>query len=250
MNNARDLVEPSIRRVLIIDPDAAARRELRRGCEQQAYQVSEAGDGQMALSRFQETPPSIVLLESTLPGGSGLDLCRELRRLDPRVPIIVISQQSEEIEVVVALEVGADDYVTKPIRVRELLARMAAHLRKAQSDGVGLVRGRMAFGDLQIDVNERRAQRRTGAGDGDDWQEVDLTHTEFDLLAYLAANAGRVLSRERILNTIWGYDYPIETRVIDVHVRNLRKKVEVDPSRPAHILAVPGIGYRFTNPTG
>jgi DNA-binding response OmpR family regulator len=151
----------------------------------------------------------------------------------------MMSSRSDEIDVVVALEIGADDYVTKPLRIRELVARMAAHLRRTRLESVEAARSRLEFRDLVIDVNERRIYKAN--------KEVELTHTEFDLLTFLAGNAGKVLSREKILNSIWGYEYPIETRVIDVHIRNLRRKIETQPSRPYYILAVPGIGYRFTN---
>ncbi|HVB76462.1 MAG TPA: response regulator transcription factor [Candidatus Nitrosotalea sp.] len=245
MKTAADLIEPAVRRLLIVDGDPGTRRELRRACEQQAFQVVEAESSQLGLLRFEESSPSLVLLDSRLPDGSGLDLCRELRRLDADIPILIMGTSADEIDVVVALEVGADDYVTKPVRLRELLARMAAHLRKSRSNRGLQQRGRLEFKQLRLDLNERRVQRRAEASEP--WEDLELTHTEFDLLAYLAVNAGRVLSRERILNTIWGYDYPIETRVIDVHVRNLRKKIEPEPSSPVLVLAVPGIGYRFTN---
>jgi DNA-binding response OmpR family regulator len=129
--------------------------------------------------------------------------------------------------------------VSKPLRLRELVARMAAHLRRSRLESAESTRSRLEFRDLVIDVNERRTYKGS--------KEVELTHTEFDLLTFLASNAGKVLSREKILNSIWGYEYPIETRVIDVHIRNLRRKIETQPSRPYYILAVPGIGYRFTN---
>ena len=229
----------SSRKVLIVDPDTATRREVRTACTQDGYQVLEAETGADALRELGAARPSVVLLEVALPDGSGFDVCRELRKVDAGVPVIMMSSRSDEIDVVVALEIGADDYVTKPLRLRELLARVAAHLRKSRMDSFDYSRGRLEFKDLVIDVNERRVMR-SGS-------EVDLTHTEFDLLAFLAQNAGKVLSREKILNTIWGYEYPIETRVIDVHIRNLRRKIEPQPARPFYILAVPGIGYRFTN---
>jgi DNA-binding response OmpR family regulator len=232
---------PPARSILVVDPDAGARREMRDACEQDGYQVVETGSGEEALARFQAAPPAVVLLEPTLPDRSGLDLCRELRSLDPTVPIILVSCRSEELDVVVGLEIGADDYMVKPLRLRELTARIAATLRRVRSFGVDGRRGRLEFKDLVVDVNERRVLR--------DGQEIALTHTEFDLLALLALNAGKVLSRERMLHSVWGYENPVEveTRVIDVHIRNLRRKVEAEPSRPFYILAVPGIGYRFTN---
>ena len=227
------------RKVLIVDGDAATRREVRAACAQDGYQVLEADSGAECLRQVDAARPSLVLLEVALPDASGFDVCRELRKKDTVVPVIMMSSRSDEIDAVVALEIGADDYVVKPLRLRELAARIAAHLRRIRMESAETSRNRLEFRDLVIDVNERRIYR---AG-----QEVELTHTEFDLLTFLAANAGKVLSREKILNSIWGYEYPIETRVIDVHIRNLRRKIESQPSRPYYILAVPGIGYRFTN---
>jgi two-component system, OmpR family, response regulator VicR len=230
--------EPT-RQVLVVDGDAATRREIRAACEQDGYLVLEAETGADALRLHASARPTIVLLEVTLPDMSGFDVCRELRRADPSTPVIMMSSRADEIDVVVALEIGADDYVSKPLRLRELAARVAAHLRRERLESADANRSRLEFRDLVIDVNERRIYKLG--------EEVELTHTEFDLLAFLASHAGKVLSREKILNSIWGYEYPIETRVIDVHIRNLRRKIETQPSRPYYILAVPGIGYRFTN---
>jgi DNA-binding response OmpR family regulator len=227
------------RKVLIVDADATTRREVRSACAQDGYQVLEAENGADGLREVGAAHPSLVLLEVALPDGSGFDVCRELRKTDAAVPVIMMSSRSDEIDVVVALEIGADDYVTKPLRIRELVARMAAHLRRTRLESVEATRTRLEFRDLLIYINERRIYKSG--------KEVELTHTEFDLLNFLASNAGKVLSREKILNSIWGYEYPIETRVIDVHIRNLRRKIETQPSRPYYILAVPGIGYRFTN---
>jgi DNA-binding response OmpR family regulator len=229
----------SSRKVLVVDPDAQTRREIKGACEQDGYQVVEADAGSEALRQVEHSRPNIVLLEVTLPDGAGFDICRELRKMDPVVPVIMMSSRSDEIDVVVALEIGADDYVTKPLRLRELVARMTAHLRRSRFESAEAMRSRLEFRELVIDINERRTYKSG--------KEVELTHTEFDLLTFLASNAGKVLSREKILNSIWGYEYPIETRVIDVHIRNLRRKIESQPSRPYYILAVPGIGYRFTN---
>jgi len=227
------------RKVLIVDGDSAIRRDVRSACAQDGYQVLEADSGAEALRQIESVRPNLVLLEVALPDASGFDVCRELRKKDTAVPVIMMSSRSDEIDAVVALEIGADDYVVKPLRLRELAARIAAHLRRMRLESADAARNRLEFRDLVIDVNERRIYR---AG-----EEVELTHTEFDLLTFLASNAGKVLSREKILNSIWGYEYPIETRVIDVHIRNLRRKIEAQPSRPYYILAVPGIGYRFTN---
>jgi DNA-binding response OmpR family regulator len=233
--------EGQSRRVMIVDPDPATRREVRQACELDGFQVLEAESGDAALSSFPSTRPSVVLLEVALPDQAGYDVCRELRKLDPAVAIVMISARSDEVDVVVGLEVGADDYVPKPLRLRELTARIAATLRRIRPEPLETGGGRLEFKDLVVDMNERRVVRQGS--------EIVLTHTEFDLLALLAVNAGKVLSRERMLHSVWGYQYPveIETRVIDVHIRNLRRKVEEEPSRPFYILAVPGIGYRFTN---
>jgi DNA-binding response OmpR family regulator len=229
----------SSRQVLVVDGDASARRDVRTACEQDGYQVLEADSAAEGLRLHSSAHPSLIMLEVSLPDGSGFDMCREIRRTDPASPVIMMSTRSDEIDVVVALEIGADDYVTKPLRLRELAARVAAHLRRSRMESAEAMRTRLEFRDLVIDVNERRIYKSA--------KEVELTHTEFDLLTFLASNAGKVLSREKILNSIWGYEYPIETRVIDVHIRNLRRKIETQPARPYYILAVPGIGYRFTN---
>ncbi len=234
-------VESSVRRVLVADPDSRLRSQISAACRQDGFEVVEAASGQEALARAADARPTAILLEVSLPDMSGFDVCRELRRQNGDVPIILISSRAEEIDVVVGLEIGADDYVTKPVRLRELTARIAANLRRAHLDGHDAQRSRLEFKDLLIDLNERRVLRSG--------QEIALTHTEFELLALLAAHAGKALSRERILQHIWGQGHQgdIETRVIDVHVRNLRRKIEFEPSRPFYVLAVPGIGYRFTN---
>jgi DNA-binding response OmpR family regulator len=226
------------RKVLVIDDEAMIRKTVRLACEKEGYAVQEAENGTEALGKVDSFRPDIILLDLMLPDISGFDVCRDIRRSGTKVPILILSAKTEEIDVVVGLEIGADDYIVKPFRPRELLARIAAHLRKSRQEEDRDSDGRMVFRDLVIDANERRVYRND--------EEIQLTHTEFDLLAFLASNAGKVLSREKILNSVWGYEYPIETRVIDVHVRNLRRKIEEDPSHPLYILAVPGIGYRFT----
>jgi DNA-binding response OmpR family regulator len=226
-------------RVLVVDDDALIRKAVRLTCESEGYAVQEADRGTDVLERIENFHPDIILLDLMLPDLSGFDVCREIRRAGHRMPVVILSAKNEEIDVVLGLEIGADDYINKPFRPRELLARIAAHLRKAKEtrSDARPEDGRLIFRDLVIDTSERRVMRSD--------QDVILTHTEFDLLAYLATNAGKVLSRERILSSVWGYEHPIETRVIDVHVRNLRRKIEPDPAQPRYILAVPGIGYRF-----
>lgn len=225
-------------RILIVDDEGPVRQAVRVACEAAGYAVSEAKDGGEALGALAAFRPDLVLLDLMLPDASGFDICRDLRRAGSRVPIIILSAKTDEIDVVVGLEIGADDYILKPFRPRELLARVSAHLRKArEGTGNAAEAELLAFKGLTIDVGARRVYR--------DDSEVTLTHTEFDLLTCLAASAGKVLSRDSILRTVWGYHRPLETRVIDVHVRNLRRKMEPDPARPTYIHAVPGIGYRF-----
>jgi DNA-binding response OmpR family regulator len=226
--------------VLVVDDDDLVRKSVRLTCESEGYLVTEVDRGVEALAAVGSVRPDIVLLDLMMPDMSGFDICRDIRRAGHRVPVLILSAKNDEIDVVLGLEIGADDYIQKPFRPRELLARIAAHLRKVHEpfsrNGEGR---RLSFRGLVIDTGERSVVR-----DGDD---ITLTHTEFDLLAFLAGNAGEVLSRERILASVWGYEHPIETRVIDVHVRNVRRKIEPDPGQPRYILAVPGIGYRFTN---
>ncbi len=227
-------------RVLVIEDDENVRRAIRLTCESGGYAVSELSGGAPAVERVASLHPDIVLLDLMLPDVSGFDVCRELRRRGEQMPIVILSAKSEEIDVVLGLEIGADDYVQKPFRPRELLARIAVHLRKARErGGVPAPPGGppLSFRGLSVDVGARRVSRLGG--------EVALTHTEFDILACLATHAGQVVSRQRIMDAVWGPGHPLDMRVIDVHIRNLRRKIEDDPARPHFILAVPGVGYRF-----
>ena len=226
------------RRILIIEDEAVIRKAILMACEKDGYEVVEARNGAEGLRLIEDDEPDLLLLDVMLPDMSGFDVCREVRKSGSGIPIIVLAAKTDEVDIIVGLEIGADDYITKPFRARELLARIAAHLRKGphdtrESDGL------LDFKDLAINLNERKVLKSG--------EVVELTHTEFDLLAFLASNSGKVLSRERILNHVWGYEYPIETPVTDVHIRNLRRKIESDPGRPSFIFAVPGIGYRFSS---
>jgi len=224
----------------VVEDDDSVRAAVRLTCESAGYRVSELDRGAPVVDRVQSFRPDIILLDLMLPDVSGFDVCRELRRRGDQVPILILSARTEEIDVVVGLEIGADDYVQKPFRPRELLARIAVHLRKARDRAATdetAAPERLAFRDLVIELGERRVSR-AGA-------EVPLTHTEFDLLSCLARSAGQVVSRERIIDAVWGAAHPPDSRVIDVHVRNLRRKIEDDPARPHLVLAVPGVGYRF-----
>jgi DNA-binding response OmpR family regulator len=182
--------------------------------------------------------PRLVLLDIRLPDLSGFDVCRELRRLGLRQPVIMLTARAEETDKVLGLEMGADDYVTKPFGLRELLARIRAQLRRAYGDLSAPDADLLYAGDLIIDRGRGQVQRGR--------EVLNLTPTEFRLLVYLAQNAGLALSRAQILDAVWGYDADVDSeRIVNVHIRRLREKVELDPSRPALILTVPGIGYRL-----
>src|SRR6195256_4166400 len=198
----------SSRKVLVVDPDAPVRRESRTACEQDGYQVLEADGAAEAMRQFESSRPNLVLLEVTLPDGAGFDVCRELRKMDPAVPVIMMSSRSDKIDVVVALEIGADDYVAKPLRLRELVARMTAHLRRTRFESAEAMGTRLEFREVVAAVTPRRALKDRGG------------------------TAGKVPSREKIPTSFGGYEDPTETRVIDVHIRNLRRKIESQPSRP------------------
>jgi len=188
------------------------------------------------VARFTDLHPDLVLIDIMLPGMDGFETCRSLRRLST-VPIIMVTARSDTHDVVAGLEAGADDYVTKPFVAKELAARIRALLRRTRADdGTSPV---LAFGDVEI-VPEAGTVRRGG-------EEVHCTRTEFHLLRELAANAGKVLTREQLLERVWGYDYFGDGRLVDVHVRRLRTKVEADPANPRHILTVRGMGYKLAD---
>jgi two-component system response regulator RegX3 len=203
--------------------------------------VETAADGVEALERFDAVQPSLVLLDVMLPRVSGVDVCRQIRTRS-RVPIIMVTARNAEIDAVVGLEVGADDYVTKPFRLRELIARVRAALRRVpvgteSSSGPDDL---LEIGDVRLDVARHEVAVR-----GD---LVALPLKEFELLELLLANAGRVLTRDVLIDRIWGPNYFGDTKTLDVHVKRLRTKVEEDPGHPTHIVTVRGVGYRFEKP--
>ncbi len=220
-------------RVLIVEDDEHARASLRLALEQDGNDVAEAASAEEGLPAFQRRPSDVVLVDIMLPGADGFDLCRELRRLSD-VPILVLTARSDSHDVVAALEAGADDYVIKPAVPKELSARIRALLRRAKR--ATTAPGAISLGELEIEPESARVRRRG--------EVVSLTRTEFRLLCELAENPGRVLSRETLLERVWGYDYFGDGRLVDVHVRRLRRKVEDDPSNPQLVLTVRGLGYK------
>jgi two-component system response regulator MtrA len=225
-------------RILVVEDDPAVARSLKAGLERDGYAVTWKATGSEAIAHARDQRPDLILLDIRLPDLSGFDVCRELRRLSLRQPIVMLTVRGDETDKVLGLEVGADDYVTKPYNLRELLARIRAQLRRAYGELAAADADLLFAGDLVIDRG--RAQVCRGQ------QLLNLTPTEFRLLVYLAQNPGQALSRPQILDAVWGYEAGVDSeRIVNVHIRRLREKVELDPSRPTLILTVPGIGYRL-----
>jgi DNA-binding response OmpR family regulator len=224
--------------LLLIEDDPAIARSLKDGLERDGFQVIWKATGGEGIEFARRSNPHLILLDVRLPDGSGFDVCRRLRGLGLRQPVIILTVQNEEVDKVLGLEMGADDYITKPFSLRELLARIRAQLRRAYGELAGSSAELLFAGDLVIDPARGQALR------GD--QALNLTPTEFRLLAYLAQHRGQALTRPQIIRAVWGYAPDVESeRTVNVHIRRLREKVELDPSRPALILTVPGIGYRL-----
>lgn len=222
-------------RILVVDDEPQLTRVLRRSLTTKGYDVRIAGDGEFALQTFHDWPPELVITDLAMPNMSGLELCRRLRAISG-VPIIVLSVRGEETTKVEALDAGADDYVTKPFGMDELLARIRATLRrKPAGDSKSEV---LEVGDFRIDLEGHSA---TQSG-----KELRLTPKEFDLLVHLTRNAGKVLTHRTLLGAVWGGDYTEQTEYLRVFIGQLRKKIEPDPSSPRYILTEPWIGYRFT----
>jgi two-component system response regulator RegX3 len=229
--------------ILVVEDEESFVEALERGLAREGFVVRVARDGAQALELFDAVKPDIVLLDIMLPKVSGIDVARQLRRRSS-VPIIMVTAKSEEIDTVVALEVGADDYVTKPYRMRELVARMRAALRRARTaapDAEGDDDGGVyEVGDVQLDVERHEVVIRGAV--------VPLPLKEFELLELLLANVGRVLTRDALISRIWGADYVGDTKTLDVHVKRLRSKVEDDPANPTRIVTIRGLGYKYERP--
>ena len=221
-------------RVLLIEDDERIRAAMRLALQHEGHKVEEAASGEEALSAFAQEPSDIVLIDLMLPGIDGFEVCRELRRASD-VPIIMVTARADSHDVVAGLEAGADDYLTKPFVPKELSARIRALLRRVRSEGPPPAR--FTFGTVDV-LPEEGVVRRAG-------EEVHLTKTEFQLLCELAAHPGRVLSREELLERVWGYDYFGDGRLVDVHVRRLRTKIEDDAAEPRHVVTVRGMGYKL-----
>ncbi len=222
-------------RILVVEDDERIRSSMRLALEGEGYEVDEAASGEDALDRFAAEPADVALIDLMLPGMDGFECCRALRR-HSAVPIIIVTARTDTHDVVAGLEAGADDYVTKPFVAKELGARIRALLRRARpAEDEPTV---LTFGDLEVLPDEGLLRHIDG-------EEVHCTRTEFRLLCELAANPNKVLSREQLLDRVWGYDYFGDGRLVDVHIRRLRTKVEPAPALPRHILTVRGMGYKL-----
>lgn len=225
--------------ILVVDDEPSFREGLRQALKQEGFIVFLAADGEEALEVWRANKPDLVLLDVMLPRMSGIDVCREIRAVD-ETPVIMVSARNEEIDAVVALEVGADDYVAKPYRVRELVARMRTVLRRTSAapplaaDDSSVLEA----GELRLD-RERHEVTRAG-------EPVKLPLKEFELLALLMANKGLVVTRQTLIDRVWGYDYVGDTKTLDVHVKRLRAKVEPNPDTPELIVTIRGLGYKLT----
>jgi two-component system, OmpR family, response regulator len=225
-------------RVLVVEDDPNLLKTLAYNLRREGYEAVTAADGEQALEMARREKPALVILDIMLPRMSGLEVCRILRR-EMTVPILMLTARAEETDKIIGLELGADDYMTKPFSIRELLARVRAMLRRADMTGAAPAGSETALkiDEIEIDPARHLATRRG--------EPLDLTPKEFELLAFLARNKGFVFSREQLLEKVWGYDYAGDTRTIDVHVRWLRQKIEADPQRPRLLITIRGIGYKL-----
>lgn len=243
-----DTTETKHPHVLLVEDEESFVKALTVGLRREGMQVSVARDGRQALDVFDRDRHDIVLLDVMLPKLSGIDVCREMRR-SCDVPILMVTAKNEEVDAVVGLEIGADDYIAKPYRLKELVARIRAHLRRRELAGAGAGAGPggnrgtkpsaqpITQGDLLLDPVRHEVSLRG--------EPIALTLKEFDLLWTLMLHGGQLLTRQRLINEVWGDDYVGDSKTLDVHIKRLRTKIEDDPSKPARIVTIRGLGYKF-----
>ena len=225
------------KRVLVVDDEKLIVKGIRFSLEQDDMEVDTAGDGEEAVEKAREGNYDIILLDLMLPKLDGLSACQQIREFSD-VPIVMLTAKGEDMDKILGLEYGADDYITKPFNILEVKARIKAIMRRTQSRGQQEIRGRIiAVGDLVLDCDARRVQVSG--------HEVNLTAKEFDVLELLVMNPNKVYSRENLLNLVWGYEYPGDVRTVDVHIRRLREKIEANPSDPKYVHTKWGVGYYF-----
>jgi two-component system, OmpR family, response regulator len=227
-----------VKKILTVEDDSTLLSVLEYNLTKEGYQVITSTDGLQGLELARNQKPDLVLLDVMLPGMNGFEVCRILRQ-EMSIPILILTAKDDEIDKVVGLDLGADDYLTKPFKVRELLARIRALFRRSEivktrtPDNESLIK----TGELEIDVARHKVTLKG--------KPLELTPKEFELLSLLAKNKGIVFNREQLLEKVWGYDFPGDTRTVDVHVRWLRQKIEINPDNPEHLLTLRGIGYKF-----
>lgn len=228
--------DPREQRILVVEDEEDLLKGLEINLNKEGFRVLKESRGDRAVDLIIKESPDLILLDVMLPGMNGLDVCRELRKRGIETPVILLTARSEEIDKVVGLEIGADDYVTKPFSVRELVARIRVRLRRqppAPKEGPA----RYRFGSVEIDFEKHLAARNG--------KPLELTSKEYDILRFLIRHRGEVVTRDRMLDEVWGYEAYPTTRTVDNHILNLRKKIEEDPSEPRHILSMYGEGYKF-----
>ncbi len=225
-------------KILIVEDDRNLLDTLKYNLHREGYQVSTAVDGAAALETARREKPDLIILDVMLPEVSGLEVCRILRK-EMTVPILMLTARVEETDKIVGLEIGADDYMTKPFSLRELIARVRAILRRARMTETqpGVKGDLLTIGDIKVDIARHQASKGEAI--------LELTPKEFDLLAFLTKNKGFVFSRSQILEKVWGYDFAGDTRPVDVHIRWLRQKIEADPNNPRYLITVRGTGYKL-----
>ena len=222
-------------RILVIEDEAAILRGLKDNLAAESYEVITAADGAEGYRLSQEGKPDLIILDLMLPKLSGYEICRKLRAESSHVPILMLTARGDEADRILGLDIGADDYVSKPFSVRELLARVRALLRRSDPHSAGVEQ--LTFSDVVVNFPQFEARKRG--------QPVEMTPKEFGVLQYLAARAGKVVRREELLEEVWGYENYPTTRTVDNHIASLRAKLEEDPAEPRHLLTVHGVGYKF-----
>ncbi len=222
-----------MQQILVIDDDESLRDTIGVMLEREGFRPVLAADGREGFEKALTLKPDLLLVDLRLPGMNGVEICKQLRAANVKTPIIVLSAIGDEVDKVLLLEIGADDYVVKPFGTRELLARIRAVLRRTAPDAKKVLH----FGDVEVDLERRLVFRKT--------EDVRMTPAEYNLLVYFLQNPDRPLTRDMILNSVWGYESFPNTRTVDAHVVKLRQKLEPDPSAPRHFLTVHGVGYRF-----
>jgi DNA-binding response OmpR family regulator len=220
----------------VVEDEPSLQLTLRDRLESEGYDVTVAGDGEEALALCSRLPFDVLLLDIALPGRDGLEVCRDLRARGTTVPILMLTARSQLVDRVVGLKLGADDYLTKPFEMAELLARIEALLRRAGAPRAA-VAGTFGFGEVEVDFRGAEVKRRG--------ERIELSNLELRLLRYLVDHRGEVISRDRLLDEVWGYRSDVYSRTVDVHVASLRQKLEENPQRPQFLLTVRGMGYKF-----